>query len=110
MDKNIKHSEKGIELKSIEYPVIYSYIYERESEDIKRLFNKFKNTRIRKPAAVEVKTITSFRIDKNGKLQPVYETINKPSPAEAKRKVYSPKTKPSQIRKNAVRKPKPSED
>lgn len=113
MTRSIKQSEKGIELKSIEYPVIYSYIYERESEDIKRLSDKFKNTKIRKPATIEVKTITSFRRDDNGRILPVYESV-KPK-QEVRRKIHSaqkaknPSTRKTSIRK-PVRKPKPSED
>ena len=66
---------KNIEVKSIEYPVIYSYIYERESQDIKRLAGKFKNARVKKTSnAVVVKTITSFKLDKDGKIIPIYES------------------------------------
>jgi hypothetical protein len=71
--KKIK-TVKNMAVKSSEYPVIYSYIYERESQDIKRLAGKFKNTRIKKAKdIVEVKTITSFKVDKDGKIIPVYQ-------------------------------------
>lgn len=54
-----------------EYPTIYSYIYERESEDIKRLLSQNKSkTRKKKPT--EVKIIIGFKVE-NGKAIPIYE-------------------------------------
>ncbi|GEM_PF-1412857 len=58
--------------KSIEYPIIYSYIYERESEDIKRLARKFattKKTPHEKTGATSA--IRGFRIE-NGEAIPIY--------------------------------------
>ncbi len=58
--------------KAVEYPVIYSYIYEREKEDIIRLAGKFKGVRkSSRRATVEPKLITGFKIE-NGVGVPVY--------------------------------------
>lgn len=114
MARTVKRVDKGIKVKSIDYPVIYSYIYERESEDIKRLADKFKHARIKKPTGkVEVKTIIAFRIDENGKLIPVYETPN--TGAKEVRKISQTKNiKTAQIKKattrTSVAKPKSAED
>jgi len=68
-----QRKKKGLENELSEYPVIYSYIYERESEDIKRLSEKFKSVKFR-PDNPETsqRTITSYRIE-NGKAVPVYD-------------------------------------
>jgi hypothetical protein len=88
---------RNIEVKSIEYPVIYSYIYERESQDIKRLAGKFKNTRLKKTRnVVAVKTITSFLRNAEGKIIPIYEkpipSINKDEINKKSRKSTSRNT------------------
>lgn len=62
------------ENKAIEYPVIYSYIYEREREDILRLAERFKNTRRRKDEKIEEnRIIIGYKIE-NGKAVPIYES------------------------------------
>ena len=62
------------ENKAIEYPVIYSYIYEREKEDILRLAEKFKNSRKRKSEEVEDnRIIIGYKIE-GGKAVPIYES------------------------------------
>ena len=53
-----------------EYPAIYSYIYEREIEDIKRLSSKIKKKRQRKKDNT-VKTVLGFKII-DGKATPIY--------------------------------------
>ncbi|TXF77787.1 hypothetical protein [Chryseobacterium sp.] len=58
--------------KSVEYPIIYSYIYERESEDIKRLAGKFANAKrstTKKTGSVSV--IRGFKIE-GDKAVPIY--------------------------------------
>lgn len=69
-----KETKKTIN-KATEYPVIYSYIYERESQDIKRLAGKFKATRktAKKTATKSnsAKVITGFKIE-DGKAIPIY--------------------------------------
>ncbi|PTB97627.1 hypothetical protein C9994_01975 [Marivirga lumbricoides] len=68
--KDIKRGEN----KAIEYPVIYSYIYEREKEDILRLAEKFKNTRRRKDEKIdENRIIVGYKIE-SGKAVPIYES------------------------------------
>lgn len=114
MARIVKRVDKGIEVKSIDYPVIYSYIYERESEDIKRLVDKFKNARIKKPTEnIEVKTIIAFRTDENGKLIPVYETP-KTRAKVVRKAVQTKRAKTTKIKKTVTRKsvakPKSSED
>lgn len=62
------------ENKAIEYPVIYSYIYEREKEDILRLAGKFKNARKRKSEEIdENRIIVGFKVE-DGKAIPIYES------------------------------------
>jgi len=64
--------------KATEYPVIYSYIYERESQDIKRLAGKFKSTKkTRKKTATKsnsARAITGFKIE-DGKAIPIYSDM-----------------------------------
>lgn len=73
MAKYTKRTDKGMEVKSKEYPVIYTYIYERESEDIKRLAEKFKKMKPAKSSEkTEPKKIVSFDTDDSGKIVPVY--------------------------------------
>lgn len=80
-----------------EYPVIYSYIYERESEDIKRLAGKFKRSRIRsKPT--QSKVIEGFEIV-NGEARPIY--VNKERVAELKEAVL--KDEKVIVRKSGLR-------
>lgn len=68
--KNIRRREN----KAIEYPVIYSYIYEREKEDILRLAEGFKNARRRKDEKIdENRIIIGYKIE-NGKAVPIYES------------------------------------
>lgn len=56
--------------KAVDYPIIYSYIYEREREDIKRLAGQFKNTR--KTATKPIpRRIVGFKIE-DGKAIPIY--------------------------------------
>lgn len=68
-EKNDKLNE--VKVKSVKYPVIYSYIYEREREDIIRLSSKFK--RVKKSAVNNNsnKVVTGFEI-KNGVAKPIY--------------------------------------
>lgn len=69
--------------KSIEYPVIYSYIYERESEDINRLARKFattKKTPYEKTGAIS--PIRGFRIE-NGEAIPIYSDEAKVATSDA---------------------------
>lgn len=58
--------------KALEYPVIYSYIYERESEDIKRLARKFKGFRKNKAEASPKKVIIGYKIE-GEKAIPIYK-------------------------------------
>jgi len=63
------------ENKAIEYPVIYSYIYEREKEDILRLAEKFKNARKRKSEGIDKnRIIVGFKIE-NAKAVPIYKSV-----------------------------------
>ena len=58
---------KGVFLKK-EYPVIYSYIYERESKDMKRILKEHESLKVenvKKP----VQKISGFKIV-NGKITP----------------------------------------
>lgn len=65
-----KENKKNKELS--DYPVIYSYIYEREVDDIQRLANKMKAIKGRKKPLLEVnKTIIRYKVE-NGKIIPVY--------------------------------------
>lgn len=67
-----QRKRKGQENELSEYPVIYSYIYERESEDIKRLSEKFKSIKSKRNTLdTTERTITAYRIE-NGKAVPVY--------------------------------------
>mgnify|MGYP006176897253 CR=1 FL=1 len=69
-----KETKKTIN-KATEYPVIYSYIYERESQDIRRLAGKFKG--VKKTAkktstkSNSTKVIIGFNIE-DGKAIPIY--------------------------------------
>ena len=65
---------KKIINKATEYPVIYSYIYERESQDIRRLAGKFTTPkRATKKTATPstAKVIIGFKIE-DGKAIPLY--------------------------------------
>ncbi len=66
-----KENNSEIKIKSVKYPVIYSYIYEREKEDIIRLSSKFKRV---KKSIVNDKTnkiVTGFEIV-DGIAKPIY--------------------------------------
>jgi hypothetical protein len=69
-----KKTHKAIN-KATEYPVIYSYIYERESQDIRRLAGNFKTTKrtTKKTAnrSNSTRIITGFKIE-GGKAIPIY--------------------------------------
>jgi len=66
-----KEENKNKTNKAIDYPVIYSYIYEREREDINRLAGKFKNTRKTKSKTTSNRVIIGFKVE-NGKAVPIY--------------------------------------
>jgi hypothetical protein len=84
---------KGVEVKSIEYPVIYSYIYERESQDIKRLAEKFKNTRVKKVKETPVeRTIVGFTQNENGVIIPIYAKAKTEKKSELKKQPVSKKS------------------
>ena len=57
--------------KATEYPIIYSYIYERESQDIRRLAGKFKGTKKTTTKSISAKGIIGFKIE-DGKAIPIY--------------------------------------
>ena len=69
--KKKKEANVTIDKEIKEYPIIYSYIYERESEDIKRLLSHNK-PKARKKKSNEVKVVVGFRIE-DGKAIPVFE-------------------------------------
>lgn len=70
IQNNSSQKSKG---KSSEYPIIYSYIYEREAEDIRRLYNEHKrNLPKRKKVTIETKTIMGFKIE-NGTAVAIYK-------------------------------------
>lgn len=81
-----QRKKKGIENDLSEYPVIYSYIYERESEDIKRLSEKFKSLKA-KPSVSEntPRTIISYKIE-NGKAVAVYDEETQPTNTTTRKK------------------------
>ncbi|MHA8061485.1 hypothetical protein PQG22_09430 [Aquirufa beregesia] len=61
---------------AVKYPVIYSYIYERESQDINRLAGKFRSSRnlsVKKTSTNQ--SISGFRIE-NGIATPIYSESN----------------------------------
>ena len=73
--------------KNIEYPIIYSYIYEREAEDINRLADKFKGKRVRKISKEKIhRTITGYKIVR-GKAVPIYKDDLEKAASEAAKKV-----------------------
>ncbi|MCW2259615.1 MULTISPECIES: hypothetical protein [Sphingobacterium] len=66
-----KEERKNKELS--EYPVIYSYIYEREIDDIKRLADQIKTIKSKiKALPTNNKTIIRYTVE-DGKVVPVYE-------------------------------------
>jgi len=69
-----------------EYPIIYSYIYEREAQDIKRLSENFKSFKGKSGVPETGKrAITSYRIEE-GKVVPVYDDEIKPSTIKTRKK------------------------
>jgi len=84
-------STKNIEVKSTEYPIMYSYIYEREPQDIKRLYEKFKDILPQKKIVIKSRVITGYKIE-NGIPVPVYKNIKpKAAPKKAALKKVAPK-------------------
>ena len=76
-------SIKTTELKSIEYPIIYSYIYERETEDIKRLSEEFKNVTIKNPPEhSNPKVILGYKIE-GEKAVPIFSNPNEEIAAQS---------------------------
>lgn len=71
---NKKTATREKKTTSREYPVIYSYIYEREAEDIKRLYDSFKKNRPKRRKVIIGKVITGFNIV-NGKPVPIFREI-----------------------------------
>lgn len=70
-NRNIR--KEKLQAKNIEYPIIYSYIYEREAEDINRLADKFRGKKIKKIPQERInRTITGYRIE-GGKAVPIYK-------------------------------------
>ncbi|WP_333862809.1 hypothetical protein [Sphingobacterium sp.] len=66
-----KEDKKSKELS--EYPVIYSYIYEREVDDINRLANKINTIKNRKKSTPPIsKIIIGYKVE-NGKVVPIYQ-------------------------------------
>ncbi|MNS52385.1 hypothetical protein D3C72_850980 [compost metagenome] len=65
--------KKKQEEKDTEYPIIYTYIYEREGQDIKRLSRAYKNVRPKKHAtAPKKKVIVRIQIV-DGVPKPIYK-------------------------------------
>lgn len=92
MSKEKSTIKKGI-TKSTDYPVIYSYIYERETNDILRLSDNFKNVRIKQKKTFQAsKAILGFKVE-NGKVIPIYEDTENTSKVVAKRISSQRKTK-----------------
>jgi hypothetical protein len=60
--------------KAVEYPQIYTYIYERESEDISRLAKSYKSSKKTNSETTTPKKITGFKIV-NEKAIPVYSDL-----------------------------------
>lgn len=74
-------SKKNETNKANDYPVIYSYIYERESEDIKRLAGKFSTTKKANAAKTgSVSAIRGFKIEE-GKAVPIYSDKSEAKPS-----------------------------
>jgi hypothetical protein len=70
METVIKNSSNSNKVSK--YPVIYSYIYERESEDIKKLYNAHKAKPKKRKILIETRTITGFKIE-NGKAVAIFK-------------------------------------
>jgi uncharacterized protein YydD (DUF2326 family) len=79
----IDMSENKDKNKAIEYPVIYSYIYEREKEDIERLAKKFK-VKVRKSKKLpEGKVIVGYLVE-DGEAKPIYKDKIEVNTSQAK--------------------------
>lgn len=79
--KNIKQAKKEAEA----YPVIYSYIYDREPQDIERLFNSVK---VRKAKIAKVTKITGFAFV-NGEVKAVVKSDGATSSSKTRRRSIS---------------------
>jgi uncharacterized protein (DUF1800 family) len=89
MSANVEKRENAN--RAVSYPVIYSYIYERETEDIKRLAKSFKTPPSINPDTPKNKAIVGFKIE-NGAAIAVYAKSNK-----AKRDKRTSSDKPNVI-------------
>lgn len=69
-----KNEVKKTSNKAVEYPQIYTYIYERESEDINRLAKNFKSSKKITLNPSTSKKITGFKII-NEKAIPIYSDV-----------------------------------
>ncbi len=96
MEKRKVKAKKNDE-KISEYPIIYSYIYERETEDIKRLSAKFKNARARKASVnITPNIIIGYQMVE-GKVVPIFEKKEFPKTKSTKKSVPKKSTPSNKI-------------